>query len=91
MVLEKLPDSLARRITAEIAVPTIGIGASAACDGQILVIDDMLGLFTDFRPRFVRRYAELGTAAAEAIAAYAADVRDRRFPGPEHVFADEVR
>lgn len=91
VVLEKLPDSLARRITAEIAVPTIGIGASAACDGQILVIDDMLGLFTDFRPRFVRRYAELGTTAAEAIAAYAADVRDRRFPGPEHVFADEVR
>ena len=91
VVLEKLPDSLARRITAEIAVPTIGIGASADCDGQILVIDDMLGLFTDFRPRFVRRYAELGTTAAEAIAAYAADVRDRRFPAPEHVFADEVR
>ncbi len=89
LVLEKVPDALARDITAGLAIPTIGIGASADCDGQILVIDDMLGLFTDFRPRFVRRYAELGTAAADAVAAYAADERARRFPGPEHVFADE--
>lgn len=89
VVLEKVPDALARDITAELAIPTIGIGASVDCDGQILVIDDMLGLFTDFRPRFVRRYAELGTAATDAVAAYAADVRARRFPGPEHVFADE--
>lgn len=90
VVLEKIPDALARRITADLAVPTIGIGASAACDGQILVIDDMLGLFGDFRPRFVRRYAELGAEAAKAVTAYAADVRDRRFPGPEHVFPDEA-
>ena len=66
----------------------IGIGASPACDGQILVVDDMLGLFTDFRPKFVKRYAELGQAADAAIAAYAADVRARRFPAPEHTFAD---
>ncbi len=88
VVLEKVPDSLARRITAEIAVPTVGIGASASCDGQVLVVDDMLGMFGDFRPRFVQRYAELAAEAERAIATYAADVRERRFPGPEHVFAD---
>jgi 3-methyl-2-oxobutanoate hydroxymethyltransferase len=86
VVIEKVPEALARRITEELAVPTIGIGAGAACDGQILVVDDMLGMFEDFRPKFVRRYAELGRTAGEAIAAYAADVRARRFPGPEHVF-----
>ena len=88
VVLEKLPEALAAAITAEVAIPTIGIGASPACDGQILVVDDMLGLFADFHPKFVRRYAELGAEADRAIAAYADDVRARRFPGPEHVFAD---
>ena len=88
LVLEKVPEGLARRITDTITIPTIGIGASAACDGQILVIDDMLGLFQDFRPKFVRRYAELGRDADAAIVAYAADVRARRFPAPEHAFAD---
>ena len=91
VVLEKLPDGLSRDITSALPIPTIGIGASAGCDGQILVIDDMLGLFTDFRPKFVKRYAELGHAADEAIASYAADVRARVFPGPEHVFADTVK
>ncbi|AUH33749.1 3-methyl-2-oxobutanoate hydroxymethyltransferase [Paracoccus tegillarcae] len=90
VVLEKIPAVLADRITEEINVPTIGIGASAGCDGQILVVDDMLGLFTDFRPKFVQRYGELGEAADKAIADYAADVRARRFPGPEHVFGDEA-
>lgn len=90
VVLEKVPETLARAITAEIAIPTIGIGASSACDGQILVIDDMLGLFTDFRPKFVKRYGELGHAAAEAVAAYAEDVRKRRFPAEEHVFAETL-
>lgn len=90
VVIEKVPERLAREITAEAAIPTIGIGASVACDGQVLVVDDMLGLFTDFRPKFVRRYAELGQMAGEAVAAYAAEVRARRFPGPEHVFPDEV-
>ena len=88
VVLEKVTAPLARRITEAVAVPTIGIGASSACDGQILVIDDMLGLFTGFRPKFVKRYAELGEAADRAIAAYAEEVRARRFPGPEHVFGD---
>lgn len=88
VVLEKVPEALARRITEEIAIPTIGIGASAACDGQVLVADDMLGMFTDFRPKFVKRYAELGAEASSAIEAYAADVRERRFPAAEHVFGE---
>lgn len=88
VVLEKIAEPLARRVTQTVAVPTIGIGASPACDGQILVLDDMLGLFNDFRPSFVQRYAELGDAVSAAVAAYAADVRDRRFPGPAHVFPE---
>ncbi|PSJ59804.1 3-methyl-2-oxobutanoate hydroxymethyltransferase [Pseudaminobacter soli (ex Li et al. 2025)] len=88
VVLEKVPESLASRITKELAIPTIGIGASAACDGQVLVVDDMLGMFTDFRPKFVKRYAELGTEAASAIEMYAAEVRARIFPAAEHVFGD---
>lgn len=88
VVIEKVPESLARRITEEVAVPTIGIGASPACDGQILVVDDMLGAFSEFRPKFVKRYAELGAEAEKAIVAYAADVRARRFPTGEHVFGD---
>ncbi|SEN99338.1 ketopantoate hydroxymethyltransferase [Gemmobacter aquatilis] len=88
VVLEKVPEGLAARITQALAIPTIGIGAGVRCDGQVLVVDDMLGLFTDFRPKFVKRYAELGRTADEAIAAYAADVRARAFPAPEHAFAD---
>ena len=90
VVLEKVPVGLAARITQTLTIPTIGIGAGVGCDGQVLVVDDMLGLFTDFRPKFVKRYADLGQQAAEAIAAYAADVRSRRFPGPEHGFADSL-
>lgn len=88
VVLEKVPMGLAGRMTEALDIPTIGIGAGAACDGQVLVIDDMLGLFTEFRPKFVKRYAELGKTADEAIAAYAADVRARAFPAAEHAFAD---
>ncbi len=90
VVLEKLPASLADRITGEIAIPTIGIGASAGCDGQVLVVDDMLGMFTAFQPKFVKRYAQLGTDGEAAIAAYAAEVRSRAFPASEHTFADEA-
>ncbi len=89
VVLEKLPGDLGARITREIAVPTIGIGAGVDCDGQVLVVDDALGIFTEFRPKFVKRYAALGEISAAAIAEYAAEVRSRRFPGPEHVFATE--
>ncbi|WMT85442.1 3-methyl-2-oxobutanoate hydroxymethyltransferase [Pelagibacterium sp. 26DY04] len=88
VVIEKVPDILARRITADIDIPTIGIGASVACDGQILVVDDMLGMFADFKPKFVKRYAELGTEADKAVAAYAEEVCARRFPAAEHVFGD---
>ena len=90
VVLEKVPATMADRITAEIAIPTIGIGAGAGCDGQILVVDDLLGLFTAFRPKFVKRYATLGEDGEAAIAAYADEVRSRAFPAPEHGFADEA-
>ncbi len=91
VVLEKVPAALADEITAMLAIPTVGIGASAGCDGQVLVVDDMLGLFSDFHPKFVRRFGELGAAAEAAIAAYAEAVRARRFPGPEHVFAEPAQ
>lgn len=91
IVLEKVPVGLAGRITAELSIPTIGIGAGVDCDGQVLVVDDMLGLFTDFRPKFVKRYAELGKLADQAITDYAAEVRARTFPAPEHGFADQVK
>ena len=90
VVLEKVPAVLADRITAEIAIPTIGIGASAGCDGQILVVDDMLGLFSAFKPKFVKRYARLGEEGEAAIAAYAEEVRTRSFPSDEHIFAAEA-
>jgi 3-methyl-2-oxobutanoate hydroxymethyltransferase len=79
-------ESLARSVTDAIEIPTIGIGASSHCDGQILVTDDAIGLFTDFKPRFVKRYAELAPRIAAAAAEYAEDVRARRFPGPEHTY-----
>ena len=90
VVLEKVPAGLAARITQSLTIPTVGIGAGVQCDGQVLVVDDMLGMFTDFRPKFVKRYAELGLAADQAIAAFAADVRARRFPAPEHGFPDTL-
>jgi 3-methyl-2-oxobutanoate hydroxymethyltransferase len=90
VVLEKVPQKLADQITGEISIPTIGIGASAGCDGQILVVDDMLGFFTAFKPKFVKRYADLGDQAEAAIAEYAAEVRARSFPAAEHVFADQA-
>ncbi len=90
VVLEKVPGALAGEITRAVPIPTIGIGASADCDGQVLVVDDMLGLFTPFKPKFVKRYADLGAEADRAIAAYAAEVRARAFPAAEHVFAEEA-
>lgn len=90
VVLEKVPESLADEITARVPIPTIGIGASAGCDGQILVVDDMLGLFTAFKAKFVKRYAHLADDGRAAITVYAAEVRAREFPTAEHVFADEA-
>ncbi len=86
VVVEGTVEALARELTVALPIPTIGIGASAGCDGQILVTDDLVGLFSDFTPRFVKRYADVGTAVARAVEAYAGDVRAGRFPGPEHVF-----
>ena len=88
IVVEGVVETLAREIAAAAPVPVIGIGASAACDGQILVTEDMTGMFDLFTPKFVKRYAELGRAMEEAVASYAADVRARRFPGPEHTFGE---
>lgn len=90
VVLEKVPANLADKITREIAIPTIGIGAGVGCDGQILVVDDMLGLFTEFKPKFVKRFATLGDGAKAAIEDYAAEVRARNFPAAEHSFADKA-
>jgi 3-methyl-2-oxobutanoate hydroxymethyltransferase len=84
MVVEAVVAELAQEVTAAVAVPTIGIGASADCDGQVLVTEDLAGLFGVFTPRFVKRYAELGDGLARAAAAYARDVKARRFPGAEH-------
>lgn len=86
VVIEGTVEAVARRITEEIDIPTIGIGASAACDGQVLVIDDVLGMFTDFTPKFVKRYAHLGDQVSEAAANYAAEVRARTFPTDEHCY-----
>jgi len=79
-VLEKIPSGLARRVTAAIPVPTIGIGAGPHCDGQVLVVYDMLGLTEEFKPRFVRRYAELADQMRQAFSAYIGDVKGKRFP-----------
>jgi 3-methyl-2-oxobutanoate hydroxymethyltransferase len=86
VVIEAVAEPLAARITAQIPIPTIGIGASAACDGQILVLEDMLGLSPRV-PKFVRRYGQLGPSIEAAVEGYAADVRARAFPGPDNVYA----
>lgn len=86
IVIEGVAEDLAAAITAEVSCPTIGIGASAACDGQVLVTQDMLGLF-DWTPKFVRRYADLREAIDTAAAEYAADVRARRFPGTAETYS----
>lgn len=86
IVVEGVLEQVAQAITARVPCPIIGIGASADCDGQVLVSEDMLGLFAGFKPRFVKRYAELAGEISDAAAHYAADVRARRFPGPDNVF-----
>jgi len=86
VVLEGVVEATAREVTSILPVPTIGIGASVACDGQILVSDDMFGLFSDCTPRFVKRYEELGRRINVAAANYACEVRSRAFPADEHTF-----
>ena len=86
IVLELLPADLAARISASLTIPTIGIGAGPGCDGQVLVLHDMLGLNDQFNPKFLRRFAELGEAVRSAVRTYASEVRDGRYPGVEHSF-----
>ena len=86
VVLELLPTPVARRVTDAVRVPTIGIGAGVGCDGQVLVLHDMLGLNEGFAPKFLKRYAELGEAVREAVRRYGDEVRAGRYPGPEHSF-----
>lgn len=91
VVVEGTVEPVARAITEAIDIPTIGIGASPACDGQIIVAEDILGLFGTFTPKFVKRYAELGDEVSGAVAKYAADVRARRFPGSEHLLGVKTK
>lgn len=86
VVLELVPGPVAERVTAALRIPTIGIGAGPACDGQVLVLPDMLGLNDDFQPRFLRRFAEVGRVAAEGIEGYVSAVKGREYPAPEHTF-----
>jgi 3-methyl-2-oxobutanoate hydroxymethyltransferase len=86
VVLELLPTAVARRISESLTIPTIGIGAGPGCDGQVLVLHDMLGLNEQFNPKFLKRYAELSDVVRAAVRSYADDVRGGRYPGAEHSF-----
>lgn len=92
IVLECVPAKLAARISEEISIPTIGIGAGAGCDGQVLVYQDMLGLFSDFKPKFVKQFGNVGEVVKQAFEAYIREVQEGTFPAPEHTFKinDEV-
>jgi 3-methyl-2-oxobutanoate hydroxymethyltransferase len=86
IVLEKIPSKLAKKVTQSIPVPTIGIGAGPYCDGQVLVVYDMLGLTEEFKPRFVRRYAELAETLRGAFRLYIDDVKSKRFPSKDESY-----
>ena len=86
IVLELIPGPLASQITKSLTIPTIGIGAGPACDGQVLVLHDMLGLNDRFHAKFVKKYANLAEEVREAVQRFAAEVREGRYPGPEHSF-----
>lgn len=86
MVVEGVPAALAAEITAQVQAPTIGIGAGSGCDGQVLVVHDMLGLYDYLRPRYVKRYAELGTEMKKAFEQYKKEVEEGKFPGAEHSY-----
>jgi 3-methyl-2-oxobutanoate hydroxymethyltransferase len=80
IVLEKIPAGLAAKVTKSLGIPTIGIGAGKDCDGQVLVVSDMLGLYEDFHPRFVRRYAQLAEMIRQSVGGYVKDVKEGKFP-----------
>ncbi len=87
LVLECVPSDIAQRITEKVAIPTIGIGAGPHCDGQVLVLHDVLGLASDYVPRFVKAYADLATEVTRAVRNFRDEVRDGQFPGPEHGYS----
>ncbi|HOI09230.1 MAG TPA: 3-methyl-2-oxobutanoate hydroxymethyltransferase, partial [Myxococcota bacterium] len=87
IVLESVPAKLARRITDELAIPTIGIGASANCDGQVLVLYDLLGMDPSFNPKFLKKYEDLATRIRDAVGAYGREVREGAFPDDAHSFS----
>ncbi|NNE09805.1 MAG: 3-methyl-2-oxobutanoate hydroxymethyltransferase [Gemmatimonadetes bacterium] len=91
VVLEAIPADVAARVTEALSIPTIGIGAGPDCDGQVLVTHDMLGIYDDFTPKFVKRYAELRETMREAFAAYIKEVKDGTFPGPEHCYDSDPK
>jgi 3-methyl-2-oxobutanoate hydroxymethyltransferase len=86
VVLEGMPMDLAAEITQRLTIPTIGIGAGRHCDGQVLVIHDMLGLFDDFTPKFVKRYADLKNTMTGAVKEFIGEVKEKKFPAEEHSF-----
>ena len=86
IVVEGVPTALAKEITERVTIPTIGIGAGIHCDGQVLVLHDMLGLFDDFTPKFVKRYADIKGSMTAAVKNFVDEVRERKFPGEEHSF-----
>lgn len=92
IVLEGIPGKLAEIITNKLSIPTIGIGAGNKCDGQVLVVNDMLGIYSDFTPKFVKRYADLKVDIMDGVTNYIKEVKDESFPGPEHSFSisDEI-
>ncbi len=86
VVLEKIPATLAARVTRSLSIPTIGIGAGVHCDGQVIVVSDMLGLYEEFQPRFVRRYAQLAETVRASVGNYVNDVRNRKFPNEKESY-----
>ena len=86
LLMEMVPAEVAAAVDEALTIPTIGIGAGAGCSGQVLVLHDLLGLNDGFKPKFLKRYAELGTEARAAISEFGKDVRAGRYPGPEHAF-----
>ncbi len=90
MILECIPSELGTRISEKVSIPTIGIGAGAGCDGQVLVFHDMLGLFDGLQPKFVKKYAELGEVGCAGIQSFVKEVQEGIFPGPEHSYDSEV-
>ncbi|MGD0336943.1 MAG: 3-methyl-2-oxobutanoate hydroxymethyltransferase, partial [Candidatus Omnitrophota bacterium] len=87
IVLECVPDRIAGLVTEKLRIPTIGIGAGVHCDGQVLVINDMLGLFERYTPKFVKKYADISSLISRAIEEYKNEVLEEKFPGPEHTFS----